>query len=103
MKTIGYFGLLFLALLIICSCRENLIDYEPIIQTGDLYINSDPTGADIIFNDLLTGKITPDSLVNLQPGNYSITVRLLGIGEETTIVNVLPGQKKYVYIYLKLQ
>ena len=92
-----YFVLLLLTFFSI-SCRDNVVDFDPAAKTGDLYINSKPEGATIFFNDTRTGKITPDSLVNLQPGNYMIRVTLLGVGEGETYVNVESGQKKHINI-----
>ena len=80
------------------SCRENIVDFNTEVKTGDLYINSNPDGATIFFNETRTGKITPDSLINIQPGNYTIRVSLFGVGEETISVNVVSGQKRVVNI-----
>jgi len=95
-------SLVFLLFLFITySCRESIVDLETEIITGDLYIESDPSGADILFNDSRTGKVTPDSLTQIQPGSYAITVRLLGLGEETRIISLSPGQKKYIHIDIR--
>jgi len=80
------------------GCRENIVDFNPELKTGDLYINSNPDGATIFFNETRTGKITPDSLINLQPGSYRIRVSLLGVGEETISVSLVSGEKKFVNI-----
>ncbi len=95
MRAIKYFSLIF-CLLIISNCREGIVEFDNTVKTGDLFITSNPNGADIFFNFTKTGKTTPDSLVRIQPGNYSVTVRLLGYGEETVNVDVVAGQTKHV-------
>jgi hypothetical protein len=96
MRALKY--LLILCLLVIPNCREGIVEFDNTTVTGDLFITSNPNGAEILFNYAKTGKTTPDSLVRIQPGNYSVTVRLLGYGEETVNVDVIAGQTKHVNV-----
>ena len=98
MKFRNFYFVIHALIVSLISCRENVVDFNTALKTGDLYINSTPEGATIFFNDTRTGKITPDSLVNLQPGNYLIRVTLLGVGEGKSFVNVESGVKKHVSI-----
>ena len=98
MRVIKLVLFLIVVIFAIMCCRESIVEYNPEIKTGDLYIYSNPEGAEILFNFTKTGKTTPDSLVKIQPGDYSVTVRLLGVGEETVNVNIAAGEKKYVSV-----
>ena len=86
--------------LFIISCRENIVEFDVVDRTGKLYINSNPIGADIYFDNSSTGKTTPDSLTSLQPGNYLIRVSKIGYGSKTVNVDISAGQKKYINIEL---
>jgi len=60
----------FLALisLIILSCDST--ETPPVDQTGKLVINSNPSGAHISLMGTNTGKTTPGTIENLEPGSY---------------------------------
>ncbi len=55
-----------------------LITLKKLEAAGILYLNSDPPGADIFFQGDSTGKITPDSILNLNAGSYEITFKKRG-------------------------
>jgi hypothetical protein len=93
-KIIGLILILFLSF----GCRENIVEFSNETKYGNLYINSYPKGADIYLNDYRIGKTTPDSLINIQPGNYSVKLILLGYGVQTLRVDLLSGQKKYINV-----
>lgn len=101
----SFLSIIFLALpiFILMSCREDIVEITPEIKTGDLYIKSIPSGAEIIFNETKTGRITPDSLLGIQPGNYNVTVRILGVGQGTQFVNIVSGKKKYINIHIGVE
>ena len=96
MKKLKY--ILPLVLILIISCRENIVDFPEESATGKLFINSSPGGAEIFFESSKTGKVTPDSLVNLQPGSYNLKLHLSGYLDENFLVNVQSGQRKYINI-----
>ena len=52
------------------NCKEDNPDSPPQIPNGRLVIKSNPQGARIYLQGNDTGKITPDSLDNLETGNY---------------------------------
>ncbi|MEW6195089.1 MAG: PEGA domain-containing protein [Bacteroidota bacterium] len=85
-------------ILLFVGCREDIVEFSDIDKTGTLYVNSDPDGAEIFLNDIRVYKITPDSLMNLQPGNYNIRLRLAGYPDESTNIAVISGQKRFVNI-----
>ncbi|MBI1939399.1 MAG: PEGA domain-containing protein [Ignavibacteriales bacterium] len=82
------------------SCREDIVEYESKAGTGDVYVTSNPDGADIYLNGDRLGKTTPDSLIDLQAGIYSVRLKLLGYGEETIYVNLQSGQKRFINVTL---
>lgn len=94
MKIIYILLLVFVSL----SCRENIVEYEKKFTTGNLYITSTPPGAEIYFENQKTGKTTPDSMVNIQAGNYLVRLRLLGVGDESVYTSILAGRKNYLDI-----
>jgi len=96
MKKIIY--ILPFVLILIISCREGIVDFPEESDTGTLFINSSPGGAEIFFESNKTGKVTPDSLINLQPGSYNLKLHLTGYADENFFVNVQSGQKKYINI-----
>jgi hypothetical protein len=80
------------------SCRENIIEYKDDITTGTIYLSSLPGGADIYFENNKTGKTTPDSLTSVLPGSYTIRLRLSGYAEESVLVNIGSGQKRFINV-----
>ncbi len=84
----------------IFSCRDGVVDFANDKTKGSLYIGSTPAGADIYFNYVYTSRITPDSILNLLPGSYSVFLRLTGYSDTTVIANVEPGRKSYISVTL---
>lgn len=80
------------------SCRESIVEYKDDITTGTIYLSSLPGGADIYFENNKTGKTTPDSLTSVLPGSYTIKLRLSGYAEETVLVNIGSGQKRFINV-----
>ncbi len=96
MKKIIY--ILPFVLILIISCRQGIVDFPDDSKTGTLFISSNPIGAEIFFESSKTGKVTPDSLINLQPGSYNLKLHLPGYHDENFSVNLQSGQKKYINI-----
>lgn len=92
------FFLFILSLLSMVNCRENIIEFSEESKTGKIFIETIPPGADIFFENSKTGKTTPDSLTNIQPGTYSIKLRLTGYADENFNVSLRGGQKRYINI-----
>ena len=100
MKLRKLFIALFL-LLFFLSCRDNAVEFTAEAKNGNIYIDSNPKGADIYFNGIDTEKNTPDSLINVQPGSYLVGVLLLGVGQQSSFVIVKSGEKKYVNFFIR--
>ena len=96
-----FFLLLLVIGVFVVSCREAVVEFPVEKETGSVYIFSFPQGADIYMNQSWTGKSTPDSLVSLQPGTYSVKLKLLGFMDTTISVNVFQGRKNYYSINLR--
>lgn len=88
-----------LVLLSIISCREEILEFTEHPETGKLYINSTPKGAEIFLNDNRLWKNTPDSLIDITAGFYSVKLRLIGYPDKRVNVNVLAGKKNFVNIF----
>ena len=55
---------------------------------GNIFIQSNPTGANIYLSDKSTGKSTPDTLKNLAAGTYKITLKLAAYNDTSFYTNV---------------
>ena len=61
--------------------------------TGDLHINSTPTGAAVWVDGTNTGQVTNVQFTDVQPGTYSVTLKLNGYNDWTdNDVQVVAGQ-----------
>ncbi|MEJ2615101.1 MAG: PEGA domain-containing protein, partial [Ignavibacteriaceae bacterium] len=60
--------------LIINNCADEIVVNGPKNQ-GKLIIDSNPSGAQIYFMGTNTNKITPDSILGLESGNYEVTLK----------------------------
>lgn len=74
---------------------------EEIDSTGNLFIESNPGGAEIFLEDSSTGKITPDSLNNLIEGDYEITLKLDGYSDTTFTTEVLRQETNSIFIEME--
>jgi hypothetical protein len=83
------------------ACREELVEIPSSDLTGKIYVDSQPDFAKIYLNNLFTEKLTPDSLINLEPGDYILSIRKLGYHDTTFFVNIIAGSKPYFSIELK--
>ena len=60
--------------------------------SGSLQITSSPSGAQIYLNNQNSNAITPYTATGLQPGYYTVTLRLPGYQEWSQSFEVLSGQ-----------
>lgn len=84
-------------LLIIISCNEETVVQNP-TQTGSIFIDSNPQRAMIFLLGTNTNKLTPDSILNLESGDYELTLKLDGYADTTVVVNVKNGLRTTVFI-----
>lgn len=65
------------AILFSSGCKENSSTEANTEQSGgSIFINSNPQNANIFLLGTDTKKVTPDSIINLEPGTYNITLKL---------------------------
>lgn len=83
------------------SCREGIIEFPAKENTGTIYIASNPAGAYIYLEGIATGKITPDSLTDLIPGNYQVLLKLTGYKDTTIMANIEAGKSSYIVVVMK--
>ncbi|MDQ7816820.1 MAG: PEGA domain-containing protein [Melioribacteraceae bacterium] len=91
-------GIIITIFLLFFSCREDIVEFSELNLTGNIYIDSSPRGAEIFLNNYRIGKSTPDSLVNIQAGSYSLKLRLIGYEDSIVIINIHPNEKRYINI-----
>src|SRR5439155_21437840 len=60
--------------------------------TATLVVTSEPAGAEILLDGKSTGHITPTQFSLDKPGNHTLGLKKQGYLEETTTVNLQPGQ-----------
>lgn len=78
-----------------CDKEVSRSTIEPIPQ-GFIYVNSTPPGFTIYQNGKNTGRLTPDSLVFLNPGVYEVTLKRNYYKD--TSVTIVVDEDKAVYI-----
>ena len=64
---------------------------------GNISVNSNPIGASISLNGVVTGQVTNSVIYNLDPGVYSVLLTLTGYQNSTGSVNVIKGQTAQFY------
>ncbi len=77
------------------------IEMKKIIYHGVIVLESEPSGAQIFLGDSSLGKTTPDSLVNLNPGTYSFTLRLANYEDTTFTLGLGKNQRIIKSVTLK--
>lgn len=97
MKKIAF---LIVIILSFFSCREGIVELTENEDKGTIYIDSEPRGARIFLNNTFISKFTPDSIVNLDFGEYSITLREFGFMDTTVIVNLTENLVPFVNVRL---
>lgn len=90
MKKYILFTVSLLLSLAIISCDDTTTD--PIADTGTVYIESTPTGAQIWLNGVNTGEVTPGT-IEATAGSHEITLKKDGYADLTLTVNVSANQE----------
>ncbi len=85
-------------LLVFTACREDPLESIDRENTADLFLYTEPGTASIFIDGIYTGKNTPDSIINLNSGNYDITFLLLGYQDTTVQLILEPGETRYIDI-----
>lgn len=80
-------SLLLLLGIFLASCDSTTDPNPPSEAKGSILMISIPAGAQVFFNNALHG-ITPDTIKNVTPGTYSVTLKLTGY-KDTTIAGIV--------------
>ena len=75
------------------AVRAELIPSGP--EYGTVSVTSSPTGAEVYINNVKAG-ITPVTSDTMTPGSYTVTIRLSGYTEWSSITEVTAGSTSYV-------
>lgn len=103
MKKVLYLFLMVSMAFLVNACNsEDTTGPETGSTTGSIFVRSTPSGAQIWMGSTNTGKVTPDSVTNLQAGSHSITLKLAGYPDTTFTVTVTGGQVSNVNVQLPL-
>ncbi|MCH6574602.1 MAG: PEGA domain-containing protein [Bacteroidetes bacterium] len=80
-----------LAGMIIISCDTS---EDPVTSNskGNIFVTSNPAGAQIWLDGVNTAQVTPDTIKNLDDGVYSVTLKLMDYNDATFSVSVTSGQ-----------
>ena len=67
------------------------VSFVLVERLGDIFVKSDPSGAEIVLDHLSTGKMTPDTIFDLMIGDHIVSVTKSGysVFPESTIVKVI--------------
>lgn len=96
MKKSLFYLLIIISGLFISSCEDSSTDPDP-VSTGSVFISSIPSGAQIWYQNQNKGN-APDSIVSLEPGNQSFTLKLEGYRDTTITVSVSAGVQTPVVV-----
>ena len=78
------------------------IDLSAPSSTGSISIQSNPTGAKIYLDDVDTGFVTPNTILNVPAGNHNIRCSLGGYTDNSQTTMVSAGQTASVNIDLAI-
>jgi len=76
-----------LAAFILVSCEDSTTD-PPEVGKGSIKLSSVPSGAEILLDNVATGKVTPATLTDLDPKSYNVTLKFTGYRDTTVSVSV---------------
>lgn len=74
------------------SCNEDSTSPDPTDDPGNMFIESIPPGAEIWLGGTNTNNVTPDTLTNLSPISYEVTLKLENYSDTTFTVVVNSNQ-----------
>ncbi|MBS4034107.1 MAG: PEGA domain-containing protein [Ignavibacterium sp.] len=97
MKKLIYLTLFLIVGLTLVSCDST---DDPITPTpdpkGNIFVSSVPSGAQIWINGVNSNKVTPDTVLNLDPAVYNVTLKLQDYNDTTFAVSVSGNQTSVV-------
>jgi PEGA domain len=90
MKKLIFLLLIPFVALLITSCSDD----DPITpaEPGSIFITSNPAGAQIWIDGVNTSQTTPDTVLDIDEGVYSFTLKLVDYEDTTFTVSITGGQ-----------
>ena len=101
MKKYFVLPLILLFIVFIESCSDNSTNPPTVTEKGSILIDSDPQGAEIFRDGQDQNKTTPDSLTDIDPGTYQITLKLNGYRDTTISVDVTANIQTSKFVEMK--
>ncbi len=92
LKSWGIFVLFLVLVSTLWTCStKNLLGTD---STGSVFVNSNPAGADIIVDQTLTGKKTPDTVLDIAVGDHTVSVSRSGymVSPDSVVITVREDQ-----------
>ena len=83
------------------SCREDAVVYPEINNSSKVIVKSNPEGAFIFLSNQYSGKVTPDTLYDVSPGEYSVRLKLSGFRDTSLLILVNPNIDLSLNVKLK--
>jgi hypothetical protein len=91
MKKLFYLTLFLIAALILVSCDSDDNPITPAAK-GNLFVSSIPAGAQIWIDGVNSNKVTPDTVKDLDAGNYNVTLKYTDYSDTTFPVSISENQ-----------
>ncbi len=82
--------------LLITSCDSSDDPTSPVITEGNIFITSNPAGAEIWIDGVNTSQTTPDTILDVNEGVRNITLKLTDYNDTTFALSVTAGQTSVV-------
>ncbi|MCW9065709.1 MAG: PEGA domain-containing protein, partial [Ignavibacteriaceae bacterium] len=71
-----------------CDKEVSRSPVEAEAPKGFIYIDSNPQGFTIYFNDRNTGRLTPDSISYIEAGEYEITLKKTYFKDTSVVISL---------------
>jgi len=89
---------LLFAMFLGCDKEVSRSPVEPEAPKGFIYVDSDPRGFKVFFNNRNTGRITPDSISYIDADQYLITLKKQLFKDTSVVVMLDENEKENVFI-----
>ncbi len=93
LKLSGYRDSTFNAAILANQQVNKNITLTPQVNTGSLFLQSTPGGAQIFISGINTNKLTPATIQGLNEGSYQVTLRLNSYKDTTINVTIIKNQQ----------
>ena len=80
------------AILFLSACDSNNNPTTPTNTKGNLYVTSNPAGAQIWLDGTNTNQVTPDTVKDIEEGSHSVTLKLTDYDDSTFTASIIAEQ-----------